>query len=79
MFNQIQVEIMKTLFERLSKENQEKILEHELSTYYLTEKKDLPIHPNELPFAIATTIWYQITGQIKVDPLDFYNLFKDED
>jgi len=66
---------MRTLFDRLSRENQAKLFENELAKYYAENRLMKMHYVNEVSIDCASQVYYVLTGINEISVPAFYRLF----
>ena len=68
---------MKNLFEKLSEENQEKLMNNDLSAHYVENYLKKWHFAIEITFDVLRHIYYVITGEVRIDPFKVFELFEE--
>ena len=66
---------MRTLFDRLSRENQAKLFENELAKYYAETRLMKMQYVTDITVDVGSHIYYVITGESRLEMSNFYRLF----
>lgn len=68
---------MKNLFERLSEENQKKLMSNDLSAHYAKNYLTEWYFAIEITFDVLHHIYYILTEETRIDPSKVFELFEE--